>query len=45
TIWKVENHCFTTRTSVKRGVVAVFDRGLHRTVLVNAGETYVAKLR
>jgi hypothetical protein len=45
TIWNVENHCFTTHTTVRRGVVAVFDRGLHRTILVHAGDGYVAKLR
>ncbi|MEA2154946.1 MAG: hypothetical protein QOE11_1086, partial [Solirubrobacteraceae bacterium] len=45
TLWRVENHCFSTRTTVRRGVVAVFDRGLRRTVLVNAGERYVARIR
>jgi thrombospondin type 3 repeat protein len=45
TIWFTEDRCDGTLVRVKRGRVAVFDFRLKRTVLVRAGQSYVALLR
>jgi hypothetical protein len=43
TIWRVEDRCDGTLTTVARGVVAVRDHGLRRTILVRAGHSYLAR--
>jgi hypothetical protein len=43
TDWGVRNRCDGTLTVVRSGVVAVLDFGLHKTVIVRAGQTYLAK--
>jgi hypothetical protein len=43
TDWGVRNRCDGTLTVVRRGVVAVSDFRLHKTVIVRAGQTYLAK--
>ena len=43
--WAVEDRCNGTRMKVKRGKLAVFDRGRRRTVTVRAGKSYLAKAR
>lgn len=43
TDWGVQNRCDGTLTVVRRGVVVVLDFRLHRTVVVRAGQTYLAK--
>jgi len=43
TIWRVQNRCDGTLTTVTRGVVAVRDFRLLRTVLVTAGHSYLAR--
>jgi len=43
TIWLTQDRCDGTRIVVRRGIVAVFDRRLHKTILVKAGHTYLAK--
>jgi hypothetical protein len=45
TIWYVEDRCDLTITRVRRGRVAVRDFVRHRTVIVRAGERYVARRR
>jgi hypothetical protein len=45
TIWYVEDRCGLTITRVRRGRVAVRDFVRHRTVIVRAGERYVARRR
>jgi hypothetical protein len=45
TIWFVEDRCDYTLTRVVRGVVAVYDYRLHRTISVSAGHRYVARAR
>jgi len=45
TDWGVQNRCDGTLTVVRRGVVVVLDFRLHRTVVVRAGQTYLAKAR
>jgi hypothetical protein len=45
TIWFTEDRCDGTLVRVKRGKVAVFDFRLKRTVLVKAGQSYVALLK
>jgi hypothetical protein len=42
TIWLTQDRCDGTRIVVQRGVVAVLDQRLHKTVLVKAGQTYLA---
>jgi hypothetical protein len=42
TIWLVADRCDGTLTKVRRGSVGVRDFVLHRTVVVRAGETYLA---
>lgn len=43
TEWGVRDRCDGTLTVVTRGVVAVRDSTLHRTVIVKTGHTYLAK--
>jgi hypothetical protein len=43
TDWGVRDRCDGTLTVVRRGVVAVRDFRLHKTVIVRAGQTYLAK--
>jgi hypothetical protein len=43
TIWLTEDRCDGTLTKVRRGEVAVRDFKRKRTVLVHAGESYLAK--
>jgi Ca2+-binding RTX toxin-like protein len=45
TVWLTEDRCDGTLTRVARGTVAVRDFGLRRTVLVRAGEGYLARRR
>ena len=43
TVWLTQDRCDGTRIVVQRGIVAVFDRRLHKTILVKAGQTYLAR--
>jgi len=43
TVWQVYDRCDGTLTHVTRGVVAVSDLKLHKTVIVTAGHSYLAK--
>jgi hypothetical protein len=43
TDWGVRDRCDGTLTVVRRGVVVVLDLRLHRTIVVRAGQTYLAK--
>jgi alpha-tubulin suppressor-like RCC1 family protein len=43
TKWLTEDNCEGTRITVKRGLVDVFDKVKHKTVLVKAGHSYSAK--
>jgi hypothetical protein len=43
TTWRVEDRCDGTLTIVAQGVVAVRDFRLRRTVLVRAGQSYLAR--
>ncbi len=43
TDWGVRDRCDGTLTGVRSGVVVVFDFRLHKTVVVSAGNTYLAK--
>jgi WD40 repeat protein len=43
TTWLTEERCDGTRTQVDKGVVAVYDRGRRTTVLVHAGDSYLAR--
>jgi hypothetical protein len=43
TRWVVVDRCDGTLTRVVRGVVTVRDFAKHKTVLVHAGEQYLAK--
>ena len=45
TIWGVTDRCDGTLTQVKRGVVAVKDRGTGKTRLIRAGGRYLARNR
>jgi hypothetical protein len=45
TQWRVQDRCDGTLTTVVRGVVAVRDFGARRTVLVRAGQSYLARRR
>jgi hypothetical protein len=45
TKWMVEDRCDSTLTKVVRGKVSVRDFVKHKTVIVRAGEKYVAKAR
>jgi hypothetical protein len=44
TAWYVEDRCDGTLTRVSAGSVSVYDRGRHRTVLVRAGHSYLARV-
>jgi Thrombospondin type 3 repeat len=44
TIWLTEDRCDGTLVRVRRGRVAVRDLRLRRTIIVRAGQSYVAKL-
>jgi hypothetical protein len=43
TAWYVEDRCDGTLTRVSKGSVSVYDRGRHRTVVVRAGHSYLAR--
>jgi hypothetical protein len=43
TSWYVEDRCDGTLTRVSKGSVSVYDRGRHRTVVVRAGHSYLAR--
>ena len=43
TRWLTEDRCEGTLTRVRSGAVAVRDRGRHRTVIVRAGHSYLAR--
>ncbi len=43
TQWFVEDRCDGTLTRVSAGSVSVFDRARHRTVIVHAGHSYLAR--
>jgi hypothetical protein len=43
TAWYVEDRCDGTLTRVSKGSVSVYDSGRHRTVLVRAGHSYLAR--
>ena len=45
TNWGVRDRCDGTLTVVRTGVVVVTDFRLHRSVIVHAGQTYLAKAR
>jgi hypothetical protein len=45
TAWVTRDTCAGTRTRVRSGAVSVRDLGLHRRVLVEAGESYLARRR
>jgi len=45
TIWNVEDRCAGTLTRVRRGSVRVRDLRRHRTVVVRAGHSYLARIR
>jgi hypothetical protein len=44
TIWLTEDRCDGTLVRVRRGRVAVRDLRLRKTIIVRAGQSYVAKL-
>jgi hypothetical protein len=43
TIWLTEERCDGTLTKVRRGTVSVLDRVLNRTVILQAGQSYLAR--
>jgi hypothetical protein len=43
TVWYVEDRCDGTLTRVSRGTVSVYDSGRHRSVIVHAGHSYLAR--
>jgi hypothetical protein len=43
TTWRVEDRCDGTLTTVTKGVVAVRDFRLRRTIVVRAGQSYLAR--
>ena len=45
TRWLTEDRCDGTLTRVTSGAVAVFDRSRHKTVIVRAGRSYLARAR
>jgi hypothetical protein len=45
TVWDTEDRCNGTLTRVHRGVVKVFDYRRHRSVILHAGMSYLAKAR
>ena len=45
TDWTITDRCDGTLTTVRRGTVKVRDFGLHKTVVLHAGEKYLARAR
>ena len=45
TVWLTVERCDGSLTSVRQGVVAVYDKVKKKTVLVRAGRSYLAKPR
>src|SRR4051812_14758987 len=45
TRWLTEDSCDGTTTRVGAGAVSVYDRGRHRSVVVRAGQAYLASVR
>jgi hypothetical protein len=45
TIWRVEDRCDGTLTTVRRGVVSVFDKRRGKTVKVKAPHSYLARAK
>ena len=43
TDWTIADRCEGTLTTVRRGTVKVRDFGRHKTVIVGAGQSYLAK--
>ncbi len=43
TAWYVEDRCGGTLTRVSKGTVSVYDSGRHRSVIVRAGHSYLAR--
>jgi hypothetical protein len=43
TIWLVADRCDGTFTSVRAGMVAVFDQTLKKTIIVTRGHSHLAK--
>lgn len=43
TVWKTVESCMGTLTFVKKGVVSVLDTHTHRSVLVHAGHSFLAR--
>jgi hypothetical protein len=43
TVWSTTDTCAGTRTTVREGAVAIFDRGLGKTVVVRPGRSYLAR--
>jgi len=43
TVWRTVESCRGTLTFVKKGVVSVFDRHTHRSVLVHQGHSFLAR--
>ena len=43
--WTIDDRCNGTRVKVRRGKIAVRDRGRKRTITVRAGKSYLAKAR
>jgi len=43
TLWSTTDTCAGTRTTVREGAVAVFDRGRGKTVIVRPGRNYLAR--
>ena len=45
TAWYVEDRCDGTLTRVSKGSVSVYDSGRHRSVIVRAGHSYLARVK
>jgi hypothetical protein len=45
TVWYVEDRCAGTLTRVSQGKVSVYDSARHRTVIVRAGHSYLARTK
>ncbi|MGO9958959.1 MAG: hypothetical protein ACLP50_23840, partial [Solirubrobacteraceae bacterium] len=43
TVWETSDRCDGTLTVVKRGVVSVFDFHRRKTIVLHAGQSYLAK--
>ena len=44
-VWRTTDHCDGTVTRVTRGLVTVYDKARKRTVLLRAGQRYIARAR